>query len=595
MTKKTKKILIFSFLLLFSVVVVALGLKYFPFTRIVKLPASAEKEFANPRQIHTRAPGSLYFDFEVDQGKDTPGGMYKGIAHSGQYSVKAFGQNSYSLTIERKAGEIGVEKLKAVALSAWIYVFPTKNEVKGSFVFAASNELGVNVFWQGIDVRDPEIPRGKWFKVSGYFDMASVTFKPDYKLQVYFWNTSSADILIDDYYIVFGGPVDRRGDSALVDMTRGNAFVPRFNFPPWPVSFLEKAEVGKPVAPAEILPNAPSVSGNFLGSGANDLLTAGPDGKLVLFTFCPSSNEFRKVIISNSGLITPLGKIKKLLDGKFLSGSNSQFILCTDKKWALIRIEPVSGICSNSGSLQTSLKILWQSDTPSDRLLCGDFNGDNKTEVLTVGPGGTWKLMAFAPSGNTGGTWKISTDNNSDPIPEWNSQQYEFGMNPGRFIAGSIADVILTVTKEKGTGKPAYTFRKFTSGYWIPLFSGKQGFVGKIIGLDTLKTTDRFFTLNQQGGSAARIFRYNRDWRYDLKEIRFNDSTFQILSSVDFQGYDKDHNPKYYESLELIPGSFTSPSKPGFMVIGRIAKERQYKNILPDFTELYLLPEKKKN
>jgi hypothetical protein len=52
MNKKLKRKLLFTLLLILSIVVVTLGLKYFPFNRVVKLPASAEKEFANPQQIY---------------------------------------------------------------------------------------------------------------------------------------------------------------------------------------------------------------------------------------------------------------------------------------------------------------------------------------------------------------------------------------------------------------------------------------------------------------------------------------------------------------------------------------------------------------
>ncbi|MEI7980039.1 MAG: hypothetical protein WCI71_00205 [Bacteroidota bacterium] len=595
MSKKSKRILLFILLLLFSIVVVALGLKYFPFTRVVKLPASAEKEFANPQQIYSHAPKSLYFDFEIPAGKEAPGGMYKGIAHSGQYSVKAFGQNTYSLTIERTAGEIGVENLKAVAMSAWIYVFPTKNEVKGTFVFAASNELGVNVCWQGINIRDPEVPRGKWFKISGYSDLASVNFKSGYKLQVYFWNNSQTDILIDDYYIVFGGPVDRRGDSALVDMTRGAPFTPRFNFPPWQVTYLEKAGIDNPVKPAEFMPDAPAIAGNFLGTGHDDLITTGPDGKLALFTFCQAGKEFRKVVIVNTGLLAPLGKIKKIVRGKFIPGTTSQFIICSEKNLILAEIEPLREICSAAGNIQATLKILSKSDCPAASLCAGDFDGDHLSEILTIAPDGTWTIMTFSLQGKEGGAWKNISETNAASIPEWNSNKYEYSVIAGRFLPAVAGEIILAIVKNKENGKRDYTMRKYTNGYWIPVFPEKQGFTGKTIGPDTLKPSDQFFILDNPGNSTARVFRYNRDWRYDMKEIRFNDTTFTILSAIDFRGFQRDQNPKYYESLLLVPGSFIPSVSPGFIVSGCIARERKYETILPGFTAVYSIPMMEKN
>jgi len=299
MNKKNKRLLLFSLLLLFSVIVLALGLKYFPFTKVIKMPAGSEKEFVTPGKISNLSPHTLYYDFEVEPGKDMPGGFHKGLAHSGQYAVKAFGQNSFSVVVERTAGEIGIENLKAVALSAWIYVFPTNKEVKGSLVFTASNEAGVNVCWQGRGVVEPEVPRGKWFKISTYIDLTSVSFKPGYKLQVYFWNNSSTDILIDDYFIAFGGAVDRRGDSARVDMTRPAGFIPKFNYPPFPVSVLEREQVGKTINPGEVDQDDFVIVGDFFNTGNDALFVIRKDGRAATYVFCREKIEFRKIKLNN--------------------------------------------------------------------------------------------------------------------------------------------------------------------------------------------------------------------------------------------------------------------------------------------------------
>ena len=82
------------------------------------------------------------------------------------------------------------------------------------------------------------------------------------------------------------------------------------------------------------------------------------------------------------------------------------------------------------------------------------------------------------------------------------------------------------------------------------------------------------------------ILRYNRDWRYDLKQIRFSDSTFRVLANIDFLGYENDHNPKYYEMLKIIPGNFTDAKKTSLMVIGR-NKTKPAAQILPDMIGVY--------
>ncbi|MEI7897917.1 MAG: hypothetical protein WCJ26_12840 [bacterium] len=595
MNKRNKRLLIYSLLLLFAIVILALGLKHFPFTKLVKMPAGSEKEFVNPEKIPTLAPHTLYYDFEVAPGKELPGGFYKGIAHSGEYSVKAFGQNSFSVAVERTAGEIGVENLKAVAISAWIYVFPTKKDVKGSLVFTASNEVGVNVCWQGIGIVEPEVPRGKWFKISKYFDLTSVPFKPGYKLQVYFWNNSGTDILVDDYFIAFGGAIDRRGDSARVDMTKPAGFVPKFNYPPFPVSLLEKETIAGGIDPAEIGRDDLVVSGDFFNNGNPGLIVVHKDGKPSAYAYSGETSGFRKVVLDNPAAFAAVGTVKNMLKGKFLPGMlRDQLLIEGDKGWLIAEVISIENIIKTSDAPGAGVRILWKSGDPAASIHAGDFNGDRRSEVLMISRNGTWKVMAFQQAGKTGGTWKVLNRDEVNPVKQWDRATQEVGISVGRFLPGLAQEVVLTVTRNLADGKYAYSLSRLNLAGkgWEPLFTTKPDHSGRTIGLDTLKPSDLIFTASGKG-NKVNVYRYNRDWRYDLKEIRFNDSTFSIVSAVDFHGYDRDQNPKYYESLKLVPGCCLVPGITSIMAIGHVSKTRKYQDILPDFVHFYALPENK--
>jgi hypothetical protein len=591
MKKRNKRLLIIGVLLLVSAVILGLGLKYFPFTKVVKMPAGSEKEFANPQKIRSLSPHTLYYDFEIAPGKDMPGGFYKGQAHSGQYSVKAFGQNSFSVAVERTAGEIGIENLKAVALSAWIYVFPTDKEVKGNFVFTASNEVGVNVCWQGIGIVEPEVPRGKWFKISKYFDLTTVPFKPEYKIQVYFWNNSSTDILIDDYFISFGGPVDRRGDSARVDMTRPEGFTPKFNQPPFPVTFLERETLAKPIAPNEIGASDFILAGDFMNAGNDGLLAISREGRPVLFAFCAGLREFRRITLLNTSVLTSIAPVTGVMKGKFIPGQPEQFLVTGKKGRMLCTVSPPENVCGKTGPWQATLKVAWKSNTPPPLTVAGDFNGDQLTELLEVAGNGQWKVLRFDPAGKPSGNWNVLASDASNPVPGWNTGGDQISLSAGKFATGLPHDAVLTVGKSKTGGKYIYSLRKLNvaAGKWTPVVAEGADQSGMTIGTDTLKPADLFFEVAGKGQKPV-LFRYNRDWRYDLKEIRFSDTTFAIRSAIDFQGYDKDQNPKYYESLKLVAGNFLDRETVSVVAVGHVAKQRQYQAILPDFVHLYTLP-----
>jgi len=595
--KKKKWIIILGLLIVVSVIVVAVGLKYFPFNKVVSIPSSSETEFTNPQKIHSSAPHSLFFDFEMTPGKDTPDGFYKGIAHSGQFSAKAFGQNSFGASIERTAGELGLENLKAVSLSAWVYVFPGSKEVSATLVFAASNELGVNICWKGVGLSGPGIPKGKWFKISGNIDLSEVKFKPDYKLKVYFWNNSPTDILVDDYYMVFGGPVERRGDSAMTDMTKGGAFNARFNSPPFPVIFLERETAFNKIT--GLTPSSHFLAGDFLGNagGQQSILVTKAGTRPVLLAFCPGSTEIKKLTVRVPAEILPILNSGKILKGKFIAGPGEQLLVFSEKGILMGQLDKIKLSCDASDPAEIVFKVIWKTENTQFEgirllndlpVLSCDLNRDGLSELLLPTENGNWKILKFNPESKEG--WKIVAEGNRNPVKEWDPAIFNIGFFMGRFLPRLNEEVILTVVNNKISGKNDYSLRWFnpSEGRFEPRFTEKQQFFGKTIGLDTLKPSDQFFTGEDGSGQGKKIFRLNRDWRFDLKQLKFNDTTFQIVDNLDFRGYDKDHNPKYYEQLQLIPGKFSNTAM-SVLVIGTNTPESKD---LPDVIELYTLPQK---
>ena len=308
MNKKQKRLIFSAALILFLIIAGIAGVRYLPLNRILKVASSSGSSFTQA-VVKSQAPNTLFFDFEIDPKTGDKSGLRQGIAHSGQFAAKAFGKNSYSIAIDRTPAALGVEKLDAASLSSWVYIFPTKNEVNGAFVMSVNNKMGVNVFWKGIFVSGTELPMGKWFKISGLFDLSEIKWTPEDKIQVYFWNNSSCDILVDDYYIVFGAGKERRGDSAMVDMTKGQPFQPKFNTPPYPFIYLEATDIhnensiflvndGK-TKEGRIGTTDHVYAGKFSGAkdGLDDLLVTRANGSKECFHFSKGKGAFEKVQI----------------------------------------------------------------------------------------------------------------------------------------------------------------------------------------------------------------------------------------------------------------------------------------------------------
>jgi len=584
MKKKYKKVLLLFLVLIFLIILIVGGKMIFPVWRILHLSQTPEREFIHHREIQS-VPNSLSLDFEVVPGLPEPSGLFKGIAHSGQYSAKVFGKNSYSLNIERKASEIGRNHLDAVALSVWVYIFPTKTEINSDLLLAISNGFGVNIATRRVSVEGNELPMGKWFKVSGLFDLSDIHIKPDYRLQVCYWNNSNTDILVDDFYIVFGGPEPRQGDSTLVDLTRGTPFIPKFNFPPFPFHLFGKEEIrngtssflinnGK-IKEGDISPYDQIFSGHFISDrrATEDLLVVNKTGKVELFTFCRNDKAFRKITPVIPPDMQSVFQSAGILTGCFTGDGNMQVLLSGPKVLVVGEFEKVRNACSDA-ILRVSFKPLFQTITNpltagNSHLIAADLGGNRITEILAITENGWWKVYQFEKGKKE--PFTVIASGNSDPLKSWNGRQTDFKITPGRFLQKYSQDLLLTVSAEKSRLGYTWSLLRFdpASHSFLPCFGEKQNHFGKTFGLDTLKPGDEIFTGTFEKNGRMKVFRYNRDWRYDLKEIRFNDSTYQVLTNMDFTGYEKDFNPKYYEILRLVPAMLVSPGQTSFLVIGK--------------------------
>jgi hypothetical protein len=621
LSRKKIAILIGSAILI--VIALAVAGKLIPFNKILRVRAVEEAEYINQPQTMSNSPNALSFDFEVDPNTGNTSGLYKGIAHSGSFSAKVFGKNTYSQAIERKAGDVGLQNLDAVGMSTWVYIFPTSNEVTGAYVFSMNNDLGVNVCWKSVPVSGTDLPMGKWFKISGLFDLSGIAMKENFKIQVYFWNNSGCDILVDDFYIVLGAQKPRRGDSTLTDMTRGTGFLPRFNVPPFPVDLIKRQEINNrnsvflvqnaDLHEGEIDPYDTVFVGNFTGNAEkqDDLLVVAKNGPPGLYHFCPDQHKFTGITTNISPEFIAAIRKGKAVAGRFAGSGASQIMVLANGELQLGSFEPLKDLCTPGSVRQANFKLLWKisannviSFVPLEgsEILAADVDGDGISELLIVGQNGVWALAKVGTSGASPMNMIASGPENS--IPEWNIKNKEWTIKAEKFLNNYDKDVILTLFTTSDKLKYGYSLRRFDAGSrkFLPVYPEKQQFSGKTIGLDTLKPGNAFFVIELAG--KKKMLRYNREWRYDLKEIEFNDITFRILANIDFTGYEKDQNPKYFEVLRIIPGKFLDKGTTSLMIIGRNCKTRDtstnrctgFRNIpfLPNTLQFYSFSEPKK-
>lgn len=561
-------------ILLLLIILIVAGYLWLPVGRLIHRSSLDEKEFA-VQEILNAAPNSVSFNFEPLPGTGTPKGLYKGIAHSGEFSAKVFGMNSYSPAIERKVSETGPGELKAVGVSAWVYIFPTKADITSDLILGISNKLGVNVIWKKVIVEGTRLPMGKWFKVSGFFDLADKEIKPDYRLQLFYWNNSKADILVDDFYMVFGTSSERRGDSALVDMTQQKPFSQRANHPPYPFIFAERAEIGNHNSPflvddgkikeGMISPGDRIFTGNFTGdkSGLDQLLVLNPGKKPELFYFSSEKGAFRKVEVLMGKELATLPDAPVVLSGRFSSVTATEILFISGREIILAGFSPMTA------DHKTILNLVRKATVhlPVDKsfqlhFLSVDLNGDRMSELFAAEPNGKWHLFKYWDTG-----WEDMSSAADKTVTDWMAGMGKITFYAGEFISmKSWSETILAVCETDTPRTVRYSVHRLdpVTGQFKSLFRDHQDLEKTL--QDLPSTSDLFFST--EADQAGPFLKYKRDWRYDLKLVSFDQSGFRVLGNVDFKGYALDRNPKYFENLKILTGCFLTPGKTSFMVIG---------------------------
>jgi hypothetical protein len=292
--------------------------------------------------------------------------------------------------------------------------------------------------------------------------------------------------------------------------------------------------------------------------------------------------------------LQPFFRSADILAGSFSGGGNTQLLLAGPQGILIGEFEKIRDACSGS-VVQASFKILLKSTvnpfSSAIHLIAADLDGNKITEILALSKDGSFKVARFDKGKKE--PWMILASGSSNLLKPWGSGQNEFKITPGPFLQRYTQDLLLIVSGNKSMPCCNWSILRYdpANHSFIPCFSEKQNHLGKTIGLDTLKPSDEIFTGAFDNSGKIKVFRYNRDWRFDLKEIRFNDSTFQVIANIDFKGYEKDHNPKYYEILRLVPVNLITPGRTSFLVIGRNCKNKDPKEKeCREFIDLQVLP-----
>ena len=120
-------------------------------------------------------------------------------AHSGRTFAKTTPESPYSFGFHRFVKDLSTKRVKKAEFNAWVN--PASAESKGNLVLAVDT-AGTNIFWVGMDIKNFGATPGKWTQIKGKATLP-MNLPKNADLKIYYWNTGTDAVLIDDFEITF--------------------------------------------------------------------------------------------------------------------------------------------------------------------------------------------------------------------------------------------------------------------------------------------------------------------------------------------------------------------------------------------------------
>jgi len=542
-------------------------------------PTTSNISDINTKDSYLNKKHIIFVDFENYEKKEE---LDDKLAYSGKYSYKVFGKNSFSAVVGKNVSDIGKENFIRVGFSAFVYVFNENfKNLKADLVFSIVDKAGNNVVWKGVTMSNVFMKPNQWTKITGAFDIDINTIPEDGVIKTYLWNDSKTNILIDDILVVVGNDLPYRGDTTYCDVSVENGWPRLFNYPPFPWQYLIKDEIGnensaclvknKSTTAGKIYPQTKICTGNFYNTqNLKDKIIAVEGNTLNAYSYCEQSKSFSNDLSFKLTEKDALWSTSNLYSGKFEGRLNDEILLIdsTSKKINLLVLKnETQGSCTAKVGVM-KLNKLWEGSFDNfkynDKEWPVNFTvtyliNSQKAQLLCVYSSGNWQIFEYLNK-----NWNALAKSNN-PIKDWDAKSNKYNLVSGRFLPKANADILLSVSTSLKANASTYSLWAFNkeNKTFTELSSSRKS---KVWGIDTLKASDYLFTVkNELNGTT--LMRYHNDWRFDMKNIAFNDSSYQILSNIDFKGHPNDFNPKYYEALRIIPGCFIDKQKTSLITI----------------------------
>ena len=509
-----------------------------------------------PASDSSSYPGIYQFDFENINDNRI---VVNELAFSGKHALKVAGRRSYSPAVQIPLND-QLQKSQSALFGAWLFVGDSSGDLEGKLIFQIVDRSNKLKFSAASEIKEGNNKSRQWFYACGIADWKDTKILPTDFVKIYYWNNCKNTVFVDNVQVIFGKQLIK-GEKPLADNTSHQfQFIQAADRPPYPSVFFEK---------------------EFSGNVKNTTIYT-TDGKDAL----KMNNE------------------DEFVSGRFVKGSNNidqLLVVRNSKPFALVwydrlKYQFMFQRCSGESDKRLSLKFPYT---------VADVNGDGLDELITCTPLSVINIFKFqfqtrsfgpvfsgTPEGLTPDVFfdqitgiskkgvkekcmmvldkkgniiliKYRNDkliaSNMGMYKEVSDNKYACKIICGNFFKNDKNENLLLLYSEQKTGRCFYKMFEVDqeeSGLHR-LFDGN--FENKC---DTLRPDNSYFTCDFNNDKIDELISFSNGWRYDAKLVSFTKEGYAILANIDFTGYPKDFNPKYFEKQAMVPGNYNGNGSP---------------------------------
>ena len=502
-------------------------------------------------------------------------------AHSGKYAIVAKGKGSYSPVIQKPLSELPVLSIGEANIGAWVYSTDKKN-ISGKFMFQITDKLNSVKYSYAITLNEISLPTNEWIYISGKVDLSEYLFKSTDIIKIYYLNQCEAEVFIDDVMLVFGKQ-QLKGNYPFTDITaKNNKYIPQTNQPPYPTYFTRNTSSqylinnviknGRGNDSIEIKPGDNLIPGHFIPSGntSEQVLLIRDNVPHVLIRFLKDRIEFT-LFRFEMEIFSNMGAKDSYVAADINADGRDEFICFSDDNHSA----DVVGFNPSANKAE----MIFRGNIPIEKCIVKAARLSTKSSkneyLFALDATGNAYLLNFEKN-----KWNIRFIAN---ISEANQQYFMSTLIGGTFKQAGSNDNVLLLSQNRNSGRCFYKLLE-VDPQAVKISTIYEGnFDNKC---DTLYPDNTYFVSDTDGDGADELISYGSSWRFELKMVSFTDKGYHILSNIDFKGYEKDHNPKYYENLTLCAGQFTDSNT---LYLFMMCSNNSKISDLPDVVGLYSL------